>query len=112
MVTRLPSRPGSRIGPCRNAPMASPNWPLNIICTSYHREHGIIPLRLRYANVYGPRQNGLGEAGVVAIFIEKFLAGEQPVINGDGRQNQGLCVCGRHCGGESPGPGAPTGGHL
>jgi UDP-glucose 4-epimerase len=54
----------------------------------YQREYGIIPLRLRYANVYGPRQNGLGEAGVVAIFIEKFLAEEQPVINGDGLQTR------------------------
>ncbi|MBW1990903.1 MAG: NAD-dependent epimerase/dehydratase family protein [Deltaproteobacteria bacterium] len=54
----------------------------------YHREFGIIPVSLRYANVYGPRQNGLGEAGVVAIFIERFLAGQQPVINGDGRQTR------------------------
>lgn len=43
-------------------------------------EHAI----LRYANVYGPRQNPLGEAGVVAIFADKMLKGKQPVINGDG----------------------------
>src|SRR5690606_30756037 len=43
---------------------------------------------LRYANVYGPRQNPHGEAGVVAIFIEKMLRGDQPVINGDGRQTR------------------------
>lgn len=54
----------------------------------YHREYGIIPISLRYANVYGPRQNGLGEAGVVAIFLEKFLSGQQPVINGDGLQTR------------------------
>ena len=60
----------------------------------YQREHGIIPVRLRYANVYGPRQNGLGEAGVVAIFIEKFLAGEQPVINGDGLQTRDFTYVG------------------
>jgi UDP-glucose 4-epimerase len=60
----------------------------------YEREHGIIPLRLRYANVYGPRQNGLGEAGVVAIFIEKLLAGEQPVINGDGLQTRDFVYVG------------------
>jgi UDP-glucose 4-epimerase len=60
----------------------------------YQREHGIIPLSLRYANVYGPRQNGLGEAGVVAIFIEKFLAGEQPVINGDGLQTRDFVYVG------------------
>lgn len=59
----------------------------------YQREYGITPISLRYANVYGPRQNGLGEAGVVAIFIEKFLAGEQPLINGDGLQTRDfVCV--------------------
>jgi UDP-glucose 4-epimerase len=60
----------------------------------YHREHGIIPQRLRYANVYGPRQNGMGEAGVVAIFIERFLAGEQPIINGDGLQTRDFVYVG------------------
>jgi len=54
----------------------------------YHREFGIVPISLRYANVYGPRQNGLGEAGVVAIFIEKLLVGQQPIINGDGLQTR------------------------
>lgn len=43
---------------------------------------------LRYANVYGPRQNPHGEAGVVAIFIKKMKANEQPVINGDGTQTR------------------------
>jgi UDP-glucose 4-epimerase len=60
----------------------------------YQREHGIIPISLRYANVYGPRQNGLGEAGVVAIFIEKFLAGQQPRINGDGLQTRDFVFVG------------------
>jgi UDP-glucose 4-epimerase len=54
----------------------------------YHREHGIVPVVLRYANVYGPRQNGRGEAGVVAIFIENLLAGRESVINGDGLQTR------------------------
>ncbi len=43
---------------------------------------------LRYANVYGPRQDPFGEAGVVAIFVQKMLSGEQPVINGDGEQTR------------------------
>jgi UDP-glucose 4-epimerase len=49
------------------------------------------PLRyviLRYANVYGPRQNPHGEAGVVAIFSNKLLSGEQPLIHGDGKQTR------------------------
>ena len=43
---------------------------------------------LRYANVYGPRQNAKGEAGVVAIFIENLLSGKQSIINGDGSQTR------------------------
>lgn len=43
---------------------------------------------LRYANIYGPRQNAMGEAGVVAIFSTKLLKGEQPVINGNGKQTR------------------------
>lgn len=43
---------------------------------------------LRYANVYGPRQNPKGEAGVVAIFSSRMLTGGQPVINGDGLQTR------------------------
>lgn len=49
------------------------------------REHGITGVAMRYANVYGPRQNPHGEAGVVAIFCKKMLAGEAVTINGDGK---------------------------
>jgi UDP-glucose 4-epimerase len=51
----------------------------------YARELGLRCTALRYANVYGPRQNPHGEAGVVAIFCKKMLAGEAPTINGDGK---------------------------
>jgi UDP-glucose 4-epimerase len=51
----------------------------------YGVQHGLRYVALRYGNVYGPRQNPHGEAGVVAIFCLKLLAGEQPVINGDGK---------------------------
>jgi UDP-glucose 4-epimerase len=51
----------------------------------YAREHGVAAVALRYSNVYGPRQNPHGEAGVVAIFAKKLLAGEPATINGDGR---------------------------
>jgi UDP-glucose 4-epimerase len=50
--------------------------------------HGIRRVVLRYANVYGPRQNPLGEAGVVAIFSHRILRGEPAVINGDGEQTR------------------------
>jgi UDP-glucose 4-epimerase len=51
----------------------------------YAEEHGLATVALRYSNVYGPRQNPHGEAGVVAIFCRKLLAGEAARINGDGR---------------------------
>jgi UDP-glucose 4-epimerase len=54
----------------------------------YSLTYAISYAALRYANVYGPRQNPHGEAGVVAIFAEKLLRGEQPVINGDGGQTR------------------------
>ena len=54
----------------------------------YGRTLGISGLALRYANVYGPGQDPHGEAGVVAIFLEKLLAGEGPVIHGDGEQTR------------------------
>lgn len=50
--------------------------------------HGLEACALRYANVYGPRQNPHGEAGVVAIFTHTLLRGEQPTIMGDGKQRR------------------------
>ena len=49
----------------------------------YHVTYGIDVGCLRYANVYGERQNPHGEAGVVAIFLQRLLAGDTPIINGD-----------------------------
>lgn len=54
----------------------------------YKIEYGLNHTILRYANVYGPRQNPFGEAGVVAIFANKLLKNENPVINGDGKQTR------------------------
>ena len=54
----------------------------------YHAEYGLDAAALRYANVYGPRQNPHGEAGVVAIFLDRLLAGADAVINGDGLQTR------------------------
>jgi UDP-glucose 4-epimerase len=51
----------------------------------YAREHRLSAAALRYSNVYGPRQNPHGEAGVVAIFCQRMLAGEPATINGDGK---------------------------
>jgi UDP-glucose 4-epimerase len=54
----------------------------------YQAVHAIQHVILRYANVYGPRQNPHGEAGVVAIFAGKMLDDQQPIINGDGKQTR------------------------
>jgi UDP-glucose 4-epimerase len=55
----------------------------------YYRDVYRIPyIALRYANVYGPRQNPRGEAGVVAIFCLKLLEGDAPVVNGNGAQTR------------------------
>ena len=54
----------------------------------YQRVSGVQHVTLRYSNVYGPRQDPEGEAGVVAIFTQKMLNGEQPIIHGNGRQTR------------------------
>jgi UDP-glucose 4-epimerase len=54
----------------------------------FHTQYGLNATCLRFANVYGERQNPHGEAGVVAIFMNKLLSGETPTINGDGLQTR------------------------
>lgn len=54
----------------------------------FQEQYGIDYLALRYANVYGPRQNPYGEAGVISIFCENLLSRSQPVINGQGKQTR------------------------
>jgi UDP-glucose 4-epimerase len=57
-------------------------------CGLYDRLYGLSTVTLRYGNVYGPRQDPSGEAGVIAIFCGRLVAGERPVIYGDGRQTR------------------------
>lgn len=54
----------------------------------YSGNYGLNSVSLRYSNVYGPRQNLKGEAGVVSIFCRNILKGIQPVINGNGEQTR------------------------
>jgi UDP-glucose 4-epimerase len=54
----------------------------------YNAVHGLNATCLRYANVYGERQNPHGEAGVVAIFLSRLLAGQTATINGPGLQTR------------------------
>ena len=82
----------------RPTPENHPEWPLSPygiaklatdkFLNYYNEIFGLKYISLRYGNVYGPRQNPHGEAGVVAIFLNKMLKGEQPIINGDGDQTR------------------------
>jgi UDP-glucose 4-epimerase len=60
----------------------------------YERLYGLSSVTLRYGNVYGPRQDPLGEAGVIAIFCGKLDAGEAPTIYGDGLQTRDFSYVG------------------
>jgi UDP-glucose 4-epimerase len=70
----------------------SPYGVAKLACERYlyyfHAERGLAATCLRYANVYGERQNPHGEAGVVAIFLDRLLRGERCTINGDGLQTR------------------------
>ncbi len=57
-------------------------------CELFRRLHGLSTVSLRYGNVYGPRQDPLGEAGVIAIFCGKLLEGGRPTVFGDGLQTR------------------------
>jgi len=75
-----PSRPESPYGVTKVA--------FEMYLAAWQRMFGISGIALRYANVYGPRQDHLGEAGVVAIFCHRLLSGQTPVVYGDGEQTR------------------------
>ena len=73
--------------PCRpRSPYAVAKLAVEHYLDGYRTAGGLETVVLRYANVYGPRQDPHGEAGVIAIFIQRVLAGLTPVIYGDGEQ--------------------------
>jgi UDP-glucose 4-epimerase len=95
----LASTGGAIYGECdRPAPEDAPRRPLSPYGVSklageeylaaYNRLHGTSHASLRYGNVYGPRQDPHGEAGVVAIFFGRLAAGERARIYGDGQQTR------------------------
>ncbi|MEA2633978.1 MAG: UDP-glucose 4-epimerase [Chloroflexota bacterium] len=81
-------------------PESTPTWPISPYGVgklasehylhAYHQQYGLSFAALRYANVYGPRQNAAGEAGVVAVFSSSLLDGAVPTIYGDGLQTRDL----------------------
>jgi len=68
------------------APYAASKFSAEAYLSLYAQSYNLKYSALRYGNVYGPRQDPLGEAGVIAIFIGKMLKGERPTIYGDGEQ--------------------------
>lgn len=62
--------------------------------TLYGQQHGLSAVCLRYANVYGPRQDALGEAGVVTRFCQALAEGRPPVVFGTGEQSRDFVYVG------------------
>ena len=82
----LPTPEDSPIHPL--APYGQSKLAAEGYCELYSRLHGLSTVSLRYGNVYGPRQDVHGEAGVVAIFCGKLIGGEAPTVYGDGGQTR------------------------
>jgi UDP-glucose 4-epimerase len=70
------------------APYGQGKWAAEGYCALYTRLHGLSTISLRYGNVYGPRQDVHGEAGVVAIFCGHLIDGTTPTVFGDGGQTR------------------------
>jgi UDP-glucose 4-epimerase len=70
------------------APYGQSKYAAEGYCELYTRSHGLSTISVRYGNVYGPRQDVHGEAGVVAIFCGCLLDGRRPTVFGDGRQTR------------------------
>ena len=82
----LPAPESHPVAP--EAPYGQSKFAAEGYCELFRRLHGLSTVSVRYGNVYGPRQDPLGEAGVIAIFCGRLLAGERPTIFGDGRQTR------------------------
>ncbi|MGH2996212.1 MAG: SDR family NAD(P)-dependent oxidoreductase [Gaiellaceae bacterium] len=70
------------------APYGQSKFSAEGYCDLYSRLHGLSTVSLRYGNVYGPRQDPLGEAGVIAIFCGRLLEGSPPTVFGTGEQTR------------------------
>jgi UDP-glucose 4-epimerase len=75
--------PVAPLAPYGNSKFCAENY-----CSLFRRLHGLSTVSLRYGNVYGPRQDPLGEAGVIAIFCGKLIEGGRPTVYGDGKQTR------------------------
>jgi UDP-glucose 4-epimerase len=82
----LPTPEGTEIN--SEAPYGQAKFAAEGYCDLWGRLHGLSAVSLRFGNVYGPRQDPLGEAGVVAIFCGKLRDRGQPTVYGDGLQTR------------------------
>jgi UDP-glucose 4-epimerase len=76
------------------SPYGASKLAAEVYLRTFHALHGLSYAALRYANVYGPRQDPHGEAGVVAIFAQRLLSGETARVNGDGKQTRDFVYVG------------------
>jgi UDP-glucose 4-epimerase len=76
------------------SPYGASKLAAEVYLRTFHALHGLSFAALRYSNVYGPRQDPHGEAGVVAIFARRLLSGETVRINGDGKQTRDFVYAG------------------
>lgn len=74
-----------QVAPDPQSPYGISKWTGERYLQFFHRQHGLASAALRYANVYGERQNPEGEAGVVAIFSTRMLQQQPATVNGDGK---------------------------
>jgi UDP-glucose 4-epimerase len=82
----VPAEEGHPVRPL--SPYGTSKYAFEQYLGTFDRTFGLRFTTLRYANIYGPRQNPQGEAGVIAIFCHRLLTGQAPIINGDGEQTR------------------------
>ena len=85
-VSQYPTPETAVIAP--ESPYGTSKYAAEMYCRTFSRLHGLSTMTLRLANVYGPRQDALGEGGVVAIFAKALTDGLHATINGDGLQTR------------------------
>jgi UDP-glucose 4-epimerase len=76
------------------SPYGAAKMSVELYLNYYRVQYGLEFTALRYSNVYGPRQDPHGEAGVVAIFAERLLRGQTAIVNGDGEQTRDFVYVG------------------
>ena len=89
---RFPAEESHPIRPV--SPYGAAKMSVELYLHFYRVQYGLEYTALRYANVYGPRQDPHGEAGVVAIFAERLLRGQTAIVNGDGEQTRDFVYVG------------------